>query len=241
MATTESPRAAGGNGGEVTPQAADPAPPTATPVMMTDAYVEITGANLSCLGMEVSVEPENKPIELTTFCGVKDYPGPVKWHFKAKLAQAFDTGATDATLQSALNAYAASGTLCGFKVRPYKSRPASATNPSIEGNAIPQPYAIFGGQAGTASEVDIDWILDQPPTRNTGVPATGATAGTPGTWTPAGSTPPATVAALIAGTPNAVTASPTSAWTTGQYVQTQTAGSSGQAHWSGTAWVAGVA
>lgn len=72
------------------------------------------------------------------------------------------------------------------------------------------------------------------------VPATGATAGIPGSWTPAGSTPPASVAALIAGVPNAVTASPLTAWTLGQYVQTGTAGTTGQAHWNGTAWVAGV-
>jgi len=222
-------------------QFADLPVPTATPVMMTDAYVEIGGGNLSCLGMNVSIEPENKPIELTTFCGVKDYPGPVKWHLKAKLAQAFDTGATFPTLKAALDAYNSAGTLCVFKVRPYKSRAISATNPSFEGNAIPQPFTYFGGDAGSASEVDIDWILDAPPTVNQGVSATGATAGTPGTWTPAGSTPPATVAALIAGTPNTVTASPTSAWTTGQYVQTQTAGTSGQAHWSGTAWVSGPA
>ena len=144
---------------------------TATPVMMTDAYIEIGGAtaaaNLSCLGMSVSIEPENKPIELTTFCGVKDYPGPVKWHFKAKLAQSFDAGATDATLQAALDAFNTAGTLCPFKVRPYKSRPPSVTNPSIEGEAIPQPYTVFGGDAGTASEVDIDWIMDGPPTRVT--------------------------------------------------------------------------
>jgi hypothetical protein len=67
--------------------------------------------------------------------------------------------------------------------------------------------------------------------------ATGATAGTPGTWTPAGSAPPADVASLTAGTPNPVTASPATAWTTGQYVQTATAGPTGQAHWNGTAWV----
>jgi hypothetical protein len=71
--------------------------------------------------------------------------------------------------------------------------------------------------------------------------ATGATAGTPGAWTPTGATPPATVADLIAGTPNVVTASPATAWTTGQYVQTQAAGAGGQAHWSGTAWVASPA
>jgi len=139
----------------------------AQPVIMLDAYVEIGAANLSCLGMEVSVEPENKPIELTTFCGVKDYPGPVKWHFKAKLAQSFDTGGTDETLKAALDAFAATGATVHFKVRPYKARVISATNPSIEGDAIPQPYTIFGGAAGDVSEVDIDWILDAPPTRNT--------------------------------------------------------------------------
>lgn len=74
-----------------------------------------------------------------------------------------------------------------------------------------------------------------------GSAATGATAGVPGTWTPAGSTPPATVADLIAGVPNTVVASPATAWTTGQYVQTATAGAPGQAHWSGSAWVAAPA
>jgi hypothetical protein len=70
------------------------------------------------------------------------------------------------------------------------------------------------------------------------VPATGATAGIPGTWTPSGSTPPATVAALQGGS---VTASPATAWTTGQFVQTGTAGAAGRATWTGTGWVGGVA
>jgi hypothetical protein len=70
------------------------------------------------------------------------------------------------------------------------------------------------------------------------IPATGATAGIPGSWTPAGSTPPATVAALQAGS---VTASPASGWTTGQYVQTGTAGAAGRACWTGTGWVGGAA
>jgi hypothetical protein len=143
----------------------DPTPPVANPVIMTDAYVEIGGANLSCLGLEVHIEPENKPVEITTFCGVKDYPGPVKWHLKAKLSQSFDVGATDDTLSGALDAYVTAGTLVDFKVRPYQSRPVGPTNPSFEGQAIPQPYEYFGGVAGAASEVDVDWILDAPPTR----------------------------------------------------------------------------
>jgi len=73
------------------------------------------------------------------------------------------------------------------------------------------------------------------------VAATGAAAGAPGSWSPVGSTPPATVADLIAGTPNPVVANPATAWTAGQYVQTQEAGAPGQAHWDGTAWVAAPA
>lgn len=157
----------GGNGGKGAVALADPVAPDAIPVMMTDAYVEIGTANLSCLGLEVSIEPENKPIELQTFCGVTDWPGPVKWHFKAKLAQSFSAGATDETLQGALDAYAADGTVCPFKVRAYKSRPVATDNPSFEGTMVPQPYTLFGGAAGAASEIDIDWILDSPPSRVT--------------------------------------------------------------------------
>lgn len=75
---------------------------------------------------------------------------------------------------------------------------------------------------------------------HTVVPATTAYAGIPGFWGPSGSTPPATVAALIAGTPNVVTASPTTAWTEGQFVQVQTDGTDGHATWDGAAWIAGV-
>lgn len=71
--------------------------------------------------------------------------------------------------------------------------------------------------------------------------ATGATAGIPGTWTPGGSTPPASLEALMAGTPNTITASPATPWTSGQFVQTATAGTTGRATWTGTAWVGGAA
>src|SRR5262245_16623193 len=57
--------------------------------------------------------------------------------------------------------------------------------------------------------------------------ATGATAGIPGTWTPAGSRPPATFAAITG-----LVASPATTWTTGQYV---VLGDASLAHWNGTA------
>jgi hypothetical protein len=114
-------------------------------------------------------------------------------------------------------------------------------------NDWPQPVQDVGGITRVYG-VFLDGV---PPDENCGaveVPAqpapgaaSGATAGTPGTWTPPGSQAPATVADLIAGTPNAVTASPTTAWTTGEYVQTQASGTGGRAYWNGTAWTAGSA
>jgi hypothetical protein len=68
---------------------------------------------------------------------------------------------------------------------------------------------------------------------NNGPPATGATAGTPGTFTPAGADSPDKLAELTG-----VTAVPATAWTTGQYVLL---GDGTFAHWSSTAWVAGKA
>lgn len=63
--------------------------------------------------------------------------------------------------------------------------------------------------------------------------ATGATAGSPGYFTPSGTLLPAGLAAL-----SAVTASPATAWTKGQYV---TLGDDSSAYWGGSAWASGVA
>lgn len=62
-------------------------------------------------------------------------------------------------------------------------------------------------------------------------PATGASSGKPGTFTPAGSTIPANLAAM-----STVVASPSSAWYSGEYV---VLGDASEASWNGSAWVAG--
>ena len=66
-----------------------------------------------------------------------------------------------------------------------------------------------------------------------GPKATGATSGTPGTWTPVNSYPPEAFTDMATA---GVTASPTTAWTTGQYV---VLGDGTFTHWTGTAWAAG--
>ncbi|MEU5427616.1 hypothetical protein AB0H73_18705 [Streptomyces olivoreticuli] len=66
-----------------------------------------------------------------------------------------------------------------------------------------------------------------------GTVATGASAGTPGSFTPSGAVAPANLAAMAT-----VTASPSSAWSTGQHVVLN---DSSTAYWTGTAWAAGTA
>lgn len=62
--------------------------------------------------------------------------------------------------------------------------------------------------------------------------AAGATAGSPGSWTPAGSAPPYTLADC-----QGVTASPTTGWLTGTHVLLD--GGTTHVHWTGTAWATG--
>jgi hypothetical protein len=71
--------------------------------------------------------------------------------------------------------------------------------------------------------------------------AAGANAGIPGAWTPAGAVVPATQLDVMQGKPVPIVASPGTAWTTGQFVQTATAGAPGRVCWTGSAWVGGAA
>lgn len=64
--------------------------------------------------------------------------------------------------------------------------------------------------------------------------ATGAAAGIPGTYSPTGAAFPANLAAMAS-----VTATPSTAWTTGQYVPIGDGTSS--AHWDGDSWESGAA
>lgn len=68
-----------------------------------------------------------------------------------------------------------------------------------------------------------------------GTLATGATAGAPGTYTPANSYGPANLAELQS---SGITASPSTAWTSGQYI---TLRDGSRAHWTSSAWAAGAA
>lgn len=90
---------------------------------------------------------------------------------------------------------------------------------------------IILGDGSNAYWDGTTWKAGRTPTPP--ITATGATAGTPGSYTPSGAQQPADLAAMAA-----VVASPTTAWSTGQYVPLADAS---HAHWDGAAWVAGSA
>lgn len=113
--------------------------------------------------------------------------------------------------------------------------------PTIEGSLrLKLPAEFLGGDVNVRLSSDFEWTITSELTRTppAGTGSTGATAGTPGTWTPSGSNPPANAAGATSG---GVTASPATAWTTGQFVQGSTAGTAGEMHWTGSAWAAGKA
>lgn len=121
---------------------------------------------------------------------------------------------------------------------------------SKDGNAWGAgPYSVTRNTAGVAGPLNtaipttrhlhLERVTVAPPTEvcgaiALGVPATGATAGTPGTYTPANSYGPANIAAA----PTAgITASPATNWTSGQYVVMR---DGNPMNWNGTSWVAGI-
>lgn len=121
---------------------------------------------------------------------------------------------------------------------PFLFIPNSAAGKQVTGTLTVDPLMVGGDEVKKNMMSDFEWDIVGDPVIDDAVPASGATAGVPGDWTPAGSVPPLNVAALIADDPVAVTASPASAWTTGQYVTTL---DTADAHWNGTDWVAGKA
>ena len=72
-----------------------------------------------------------------------------------------------------------------------------------------------------------NWTVPGMVTATAAAPGTGT-----GTYTPAGATPPQNFAAL-----SGVTASPATAWTTGQFILLA---DGTKAHWNGTAWATGA-
>lgn len=126
-----------------------------TPVILTNPDLSIDGKSLKCLLSHIEMTPDVTTVEVKTSCGIREYPGSVKWTLKASLYHSFDVDATNEILTAAVEGKVP----VPFTVTPSSSNPVSATNPEYSGEVIPQPFTPLSGDVGDASSFDLEWSI----------------------------------------------------------------------------------
>jgi hypothetical protein len=121
---------------------------------------------LACYTNHLELAPDTATTTVDTMCGSIDYPGITKWTLTCTLYQSFDVGGTE----EILSALVTPGTPCWFLVAADRVAPISATNPGWKGQVNPTPYAPLNGDAGDASEIELEWSLLAPPQKITTPP-----------------------------------------------------------------------
>lgn len=195
---------------------------------------EAPGTEFGCQVTNYVVEQQdgNSEDAVTTLCGDSVGGGTSEgsWHMTGTVIQDFDS-VTGLQQWSYVN----KGTDQAFTFTPNDK----GTAPTISGT-VSVKFLGIGGDTNSRITRDFDWSIPGEPEIVWGgagaVTATGATAGTPGAFTPSGATVPANLAALQGAAPP-VTANPATAWATGESVNLGT----GAAHWDGAAYAAGLA
>lgn len=126
-----------------------------TPLILYNPELTINAVTLKCLMSHIELVPDVSVVEIKTSCGVKEYPGTVKWTLKASLYHSFDPEGTNEVLTAAV----AAGVPVPFTVVPSAGNPVSATNPEYSGELIPQSFAPLSGDIGDASSIDLEWSI----------------------------------------------------------------------------------
>lgn len=125
------------------------------PVILYNPDLTIDGTTLKCLMSHIELNPDVTTVEVKTSCGIREYPGSVKWTLNASLYHSFDPDGTNEVLTAAVEA----GVPVPFTVLPSSTKPISATNPEYTGMLIPQPFAPISGDVGDASSFDLEWSI----------------------------------------------------------------------------------
>jgi len=102
----------------------------------------------------IELTPDTTVVEVKTSCGVREYPGTVKWTLKATLYHSYDPAGTNECLTAAVEG----GVPVPFTVTA-SSAVVSATNPEYTGDVIPQPFTPLSGDVGDASSFDLEWSI----------------------------------------------------------------------------------
>jgi hypothetical protein len=125
------------------------------PVILVDPELIIDGSSLKCVMSHIEMTPDVSTIEVKTSCGVRDYPGVIKWTLKASLYHSYDPEGTNEVLTAAVEG----GVPVPFSVIPSAGQPVGATNPEYVGELIPQPFTPLSGDVGDASSFDLEWSI----------------------------------------------------------------------------------
>jgi hypothetical protein len=125
------------------------------PLILIDPELIIDGSSLKCVMSHIEMTPDVSTIEIKTSCGVREYPGTIKWTLKASLYHTYDPEGTNEVLTAAVEA----GVPVQFSVIPSAGKPVSATNPEYTGDLIPQPFTPLSGDVGDASSFDLEWSI----------------------------------------------------------------------------------
>lgn len=129
--------------------------PDPAPVILYNPDLSIDGTTLKCLMSHIELNPDVTLIEVKTSCGIKEYPGSVKWTLKASLYHSYDPVGTNKVLEDAVLAQVP----VPFTVTASSTDPISATNPQYTGELIPQPFTPLSGDVGDASSFDLEWSI----------------------------------------------------------------------------------
>lgn len=128
--------------------------PEPAPVILYNPEFTVDDTSLRCLMSHIEMTPDVTLVEVKTACGIKEYPGTVKWTLKASLYHSFDPVGTNAVLTAAVDAKVP----VPFTVKA-SADVVSATNPEFYGELIPQPFPPLSGDVGDASSFDLEWSI----------------------------------------------------------------------------------
>lgn len=129
--------------------------PDLNPVILVDPELTISGSSLKCVMSHVEMTPDVTLIEVKTSCGVREYPGTLKWTLKASLYHSYDPEGTNEVLTAAVEG----GVPVAFTVIPSAGNPVGPLNPEYSGELIPQPFTPLAGDVGDASSFDLEWSI----------------------------------------------------------------------------------
>lgn len=128
----------------------------AAPFVMTDAFVELNGVDLSAWVSSVTLNPEREAQEDTSMGNATrtNLPGLKTWGVEIELKQDYSASAVDQTIWPLFD----NGTTFTWKLRAKKASAKSTTNPEWSATGFITSYNPVGGSVGEKAAATISIV-----------------------------------------------------------------------------------